>query len=141
MNRTHHYLNLAHNFSQLMEQMQYSNVTLTLRPQIVVCNCDDIQIRFCLTLDDTVQNRSVELTDKGNSIAAAVDVRQLLEWAALLQHRNRPADNAAYILNEEESILYETVGNLLAGSPVAETIRNWWKNFTTKEPDDMETLS
>jgi len=141
MNRTRHYLNLAYNFSKLIEQTQSSRFTLTFRPQITVLPSGGIQIRFYLTLDDTVQNRSVELTDKGNRIAAKVDIPQLLEWAAVLRHRNRPADNAAYIFNEEESILDETVGGLLSGSPVAEAIRTWWKNFTTKENNEVETLS
>jgi hypothetical protein len=141
--RTSQYLNLANEFSQLIDQIRCKNFALNICPQVIVGKSNNIQIRFRLVLSDSLTKQSVNLTDNDNNISVNINVTELLEWAAALQHQHRPADSSTFILDGEESILNETVGGLLAqaGSPVDEAIRNWWKNFTTKENGYVETLS
>jgi hypothetical protein len=141
--RTSQYLNLANEFSQLIDRMRYADFALTICPQVIVGKSDNIQIRFRLVLSDLLTKQSVNLTDNDNNVFVDVNVVELLEWAAALQHRHRPAENSTFILDGEESILNETVGGLLdtSGSPVGQAIRNWWKNFTTRENGYVETLS
>ncbi|GHT29287.1 hypothetical protein FACS18942_10380 [Planctomycetales bacterium] len=141
--RTSQYLNLANEFSQLIDQMRYADFALSICPQVIVGKSGNLQIRFQLLLSDSLTKQSVNLTDNNNNVSVDVNVVELLEWAAALQHKHRPADNSTFILDGEENILGETVGELLAqaGSPVGEAIRNWWKNFTAKESGYVETLS
>ncbi|GHT16709.1 hypothetical protein FACS1894189_1070 [Planctomycetales bacterium] len=137
ISRTSQYLNLANEFSQLIDRMRYADFALSICPQVIVGKSGNLQIRFQVLLLDSLTKQSVNLTDNNNNVSVDVNVVELLEWAAALQHRHRPADNSTFILDGEESILNETVGELLdkSGSPVGQTIRNWWKNFTTKETE------
>jgi hypothetical protein len=100
---------------------------------VIAGKSGSIQIRFQLLFLDSLTKQSVNLPN--NNIFVDVNVDELLEWAAALQHKRRPAENSTFILDGEESILNETVGELLDrdSSPVGAAIRNWWKNFTTKE--------
>jgi len=120
----------ANELSLNFERMDRENFILTVRPRITVKqNC--IQIAFCISVLDLETGRYLDIADENNeTVCVAATVTDLLEWAAVLRHQNRPPKNATYIVDGEESLLDETIGGLLEKSPVAEAIRIWWSEFT-----------
>jgi len=120
----------ANELSQNFERMERENFILTVRPRITVKQ-NGIQLAFCSSVLDLETGRHLDIADENNeTVCIAATVTDLLEWAAVLQHQNRPPKNATYIVDGEESLLDETIGGLIEKSPVAEAIRKWWSEFT-----------
>ena len=120
----------ANELSLNFERMERDNFILTVRPRFTIKQ-NGIQVAFCLSVLDLETGKHLDIADENNeTVSVAATITDLLEWAAVLQHQNRPSENAAYIVDGEESLLDETIGGLLEKSPVAEAVRIWWSDFT-----------